>query len=1222
MINDSAQRLNLQCYTYGTPLTVCMDTGADSSLLTYAAYQKLKDLYNLSFSPEPRKFFAAQGSSLDIIGSVTLPISFHAHDHTFNVTFYIVTNFILKCDALLGLEDLAENDISIFTKLKAVSYKGTLYYATNKPVSLLTQTSRRVHFEQSPTFSTTKPPSVDSDPPTVSPVESKCSDSTTDECAAVVIGDQYIGPTSALRIPVRVLKASKGSCVLSQPDSVRVHRLALESTLSFVKHDHITDALVTNTTGSFITLKDGVHIGTFTVVDETSFQDAAPLIAAVSTQTPAHSFPSDLASQLETYVRVVDYPNEKPRLNDILQNHRQALALPGEPLGVTDRVQHRIDLKPDTRPIYVPSYRLPHSQRQVAHNLVEGMLKENIIKESHSPWNSPMFLVPKKDGNYRAVVDFRRVNAVTIPDHYPLPVLTDVLHSLGKNNTVFTTLDLKSGFWQIPLEKNSRHITAFSTPTGHYEWLRCPMGLRNSPLTCQRLVNTLFQGLIGDGLFVYLDDLILASQDMDTHLEKLSLVLQKFADAGLKLNLVKCKFLRSRIEFLGHVVDKDGIHTTNDKVKAVQNFPTPKTVDNIRSFLGLAGYYRAFIKNFATIASPLTRLLKKNVPFQWNKVHQQSFDTLKTALTQAPVLSFPNYNLPFTICTDASAAGIGAVLMQQTENSRPHVIAFASRVLNDAESRYSVTQMEALAVVWSLKHFRDIIYGYPITIYTDHIAVTQLFKGKNLTGRLARWFLIIEEFSPEIKYLPGRANLVADALSRNVAVAAITQVSNFTLQDLVAAQRNDPIWSKVIYAIESGDDTTLPKLPIPLSDFHISNEVLSRNVKVHDQNVTQIVIPESLIPTVLHLIHDVPQAGHPGRDKSLAMARKKYYWPKMRLDITTHVSQCSSCAQNKGNTKTAPILEYPMPTSPFETVAIDLLKMPKSTQGSVYVLVCVDHFSRFVILAPLSNKSASAVAHALVSHLLCPYTTPTVLLSDNGAEFKNEILSKICQQYKITQTFITPYHPASNGLVERTNKKILDILRHLAGQFQESWQDWLPHVTACINGSINTSTGKTPHYIVYGSEKRFPYDILVQPRIPVYSIEDYSQNQLRALQIIHDSVRRNLQASRTEMIHKQHMKATPINLNIHDVVYKASPERQSKLHHKFIGPYIISEKMQGNKFRIYDPYSNITEIVHADRLKRTDINFPTTSSSLQTPVSTPALNSSSSHYNLRPRVGL
>ncbi len=405
------------------------------------------------------------------------------------------------------------------------------------------------------------------------------------------------------------------------------------------------------------------------------------------------------------------------------------------------------------------------------------------------------------------------------------------------------------------------------------------------------------------------------------------------------------------------------------------------------------------------------------------------------------MLAFADYKKPFILCTDASSLGAGAVLMQASESQRPHVIAFVSRVLNSAESKYSVTHLEALAVVWALKHFRDIVYGFPITVYTDHSAVTQLCSRKNLTGRLARWYLTIMQFEPTMKYLPSKANTVADALSCNIPIAAMTQISNFSLYELRTAQCQDTLWSRVIYALESGDDSYLPKLPVPFSDFSLQDDVLCHTVAISKDVVTQLVIPVALVAVVLHLLHDMPSAGHPGRDRTLAAARNKYYWPTMRIDVEKHISQCLSCAQTKVTTSTAPILEYPLPAGPFAVVGIDLLQLPRSTQGSVYILVCADHFHNFVVLAPLRNKSAVTVAHGIVSHLICPYTTPRVLLSDNGTEFKNQILADICSQYNIKQTFITAHHPGSNGLVERTNRKVLEILRHLAGHLDETWED-------------------------------------------------------------------------------------------------------------------------------------------------------------------------------------
>ncbi len=343
-------------------------------------------------------------------------------------------------------------------------------------------------------------------------------------------------------------------------------------------------------------------------------------------------------AQLKPHVNVLDYPATKPALLQLLAKHRQAIALLGEPLGVTTKVTHHIALQPGSQPSYVPSYRLPHSRRQVVQQKVDELL-QGVIQESESPWNSPLFLVPKKDGSYRPVIYFCKVNALTVPYHYPLPVLSELLQSIGKHNTVFSSLDLLSGFWQIPMDEKSREITAFSTPTGHYEWLRLPMGLRNAPLTFQRMINSLFAGVVGKGLHMFLDDLIVVSKDLDSHLQQLSLIFQKLTQAGLKVKLTICEFLKSCIAFLGHLVDGDGIHTVDSKVTAVKNLLTPKSVENVRSFLG---YHRAYVKNFASIASPLTRLLKKDVPLQWNDAQQHSFTTLKDALIHAPILVFPD----------------------------------------------------------------------------------------------------------------------------------------------------------------------------------------------------------------------------------------------------------------------------------------------------------------------------------------------------------------------------------------------------------------------------------------------------------------------------------------------------------------------------------------------------------------------------------------------------
>ena len=308
----------------------------------------------------------------------------------------------------------------------------------------------------------------------------------------------------------------------------------------------------------------------------------------------------------------------------------------------------------------------------------------------------------------------------------------------------------------------------------------------------------------------------------------------------------------------------------------------------------------------------------------------------------------------------------------------------------------------------------------------------------------------------------------------------------------------------------------------------------------------------------------------------------------MRVDIDDYVSKCVTCAQHKGTVKgPAPMFQYPPPERPWDIVSIDLLQLPRSQHGSQYLLVCVDHFSRFVVLVPVKAKTATAIAHGLVTHLICPYSAPRVILSDNGLEFRNAILAEICSQYNIKQTFTVAYHPASNGLVERANRKILDVLRPVVNNLHDNWEDWVPHISACLNSAVNESTGKSAHYILYGVDKRLPYDLLSSPQHPVYNIEDYAKQHMHVFADIHAQVRGKLEASKTEMMDKQHKRAVPVTIQVGDTVMVADSDRSDKLSPKFFGPRLVVCQLHGNKYGIFNPILRTVDVIHSDRLKKT-----------------------------------
>ena len=941
-------------------------------------------------------------------------------------------------------------------------------------------------------------------------------------------------------------------CCLAEPSTVRTRGIKLDCSLH-----RSTDGSVFVYLASDLpyhhSLRRGTKLVAFTVlkgaIQDSELNDfrvsvvhdhhhSSNTLSSTSDEVPPVS-PEPVVSQLTELPQItqidvemigsVKYTKAVPTLLKLLNQYRSAVALKDEPLGQTQLVRHHITLQPGISPIYVPAYRLPHSQRGLIEDCIDDMLAQNVIQPSISPWNSPLLLVPKPDGTWRPCVDYRKLNSVSVPDRFPLPVLGDLLRSLGQNK-VFTTLDLISGFWQIPLDEESRPLTAFSTPTGHWEYLVMPFGLQGSPLTFSRLMSNLFRSIVGTEILVYLDDIIIMSPDISTHLIRLEHVLAKLSDANLKIKLSKCKFLQSRIKYLGHIVDERGISVDEQKTESIMNYPVPRTIAELRSFLGLAGFYRSFVQGFSKVAAPLTSLLKKDVPFLWEETQQTAFDMLKSNLVNAPILRFPDYAKPFTVATDASYSGLGAVLLQDYMGKQ-HPVAYASRTLTNAERNYSVTELEGLAVVWSLKHFRDFIYGYPVTVATDHRPLVGLFTNKTPTGKFARWYLTVQEFKPLFKFVPGKYNVLADALSRNVALA--TMYPTMDVQKVQQEQRNDPVWSQVISYLQGNVQNFAVKLTVPVRELFLRDGILYRRATlgVPARSVSQLVVPTALVPDILVLIHNTPQVGHPGKDHTLKQARLHYFWPRMAKEIADYIDRCSVCNANKGVTEAPqPILQYPTSTQPWERVSMDVLSgLATTPRNNKNLLVIIDAFTRYCELVPIPDKSAPTIALAFKQRVLDRHNTPKVLITDNGTEFCNALMNELCRLYKIQKCTISTYHPASNGLAERLNRKILNTLRSNVNFDHDNWDDCMMDVQSAINCSYHQSIGDTPHFALYGYDKRFPYELWSEVRRRSYSTDDPIGDNFRQSQLIHQRIAAELQKASDSFTAERNKTAKPVD---------------------------------------------------------------------------------------------
>lgn len=595
--------------------------------------------------------------------------------------------------------------------------------------------------------------------------------------------------------------------------------------------------------------------------------------------------------QLEGHVACLSFKNNNPNLGQVVEQaalptaDKEKLAsllsdfshLFEGKLGRTSLVEHTIDTGM-AKPVCLPPYRASPAKRKIIEDQVDKMLGDGIIEPASGPWASPIVIVEKPGAEPRFCIDFRKINKATVKDSYPLPRVDDSLDFLARGRYI-STLDLARGYWQVAVAADSKPKTAFVSHKGLYQFKVMPFGLSNAPATFQRLMNTVLAGLTHNCCMVYLDDIVVASPTFDQHLSDLGRVLRRLSNAGLSLKLAKCHFCTQKLLYLGYLVTREGIGPDEGKVAAINDFPTPKTVKNVRQFLGMTSYYRRFISGYARIAEPMIALMREDAPFVWSTECQESFDHLKQKLISAPVLVLPDFSKAFTVHTDACDVGLGAALTQTGENGHERAIAFASRTLHKVERPYSTSEKECLGVIWALEHFRPYIEGSSVTVVTDHNSLRWLMTRPTPSGRLARWCLRLQDFDFEVIHRPGSANLVPDALSRNPTSDAIESVDLLPPYATVASlnprhqppviledkkrlqqlQQADQVIAALHADLENGSC-------VDSSDFCVQDGIVYYVDKrtlchLHPDKGLRFYVPEAMRGTLLKYFHDHPMAG-------------------------------------------------------------------------------------------------------------------------------------------------------------------------------------------------------------------------------------------------------------------------------------------------------------------------------------------------------------------------
>ena len=765
----------------------------------------------------------------------------------------------------------------------------------------------------------------------------------------------------------------------------------------------------------------------------------------------------------------------------------------------------------DQLPPYLPIYRLSLPEQKALKEWIEENLAKTFIRPSKSPAAAPIFFVPKKDGSLRPCIDYRLLNANTIPDRYPLPLIPELMDQVC-GAVYFTILDLKGAYNLIRIRSGHEWKAAFRCQFGQFEPTVVQFGLTNAPPVFQRFINFIFSDILNIYVVVYLDDILIFSKNLEDHRLHVAEVLKRLSDHNLVLKPSKCLFHQESVTFLGFRLSADGVSPESDKVQAIENFPVPKTVKDIRSFIGLVNYYRQFIKDFSKLSRPLTALTKKNVKFDWSPTCQSAFDALKKSLCVDVVLPYPDPEKPFFLETDASDFAVGAVLSQEVSPKVIRPVAFYSRTLSDSELNYTVYDKELLGVIEAFKHWRHYLVGssFPVKVRSDHKNLLFFRTSRILKPRHARWSEFLSQFRFEIAHIAGEKNSVADALSRTPNLVSPSKSSKkraFTLlpkscwespdESVLPLNQSSPSpqlqlhvnefasasdWpEKIAFFLEhdswpeSVDDVDF--LRSKLSDFTLRNDKLY----LIDGQKLKLYLPRNQRQATLKRFHE--GLGHLAFDSLIDLIEARFWWPNLRSSFREFLNNCAQCQLNRPlpasqrQAQAQPSRPLPPAALPFERIGIDFVQnLPLTKNGNRHILTCVDYATRWTIAKAVPDMESTTVVNFLYEEILLNHGCPLEIVSDRGGAFLAEVFREFEHLQSIRHLASTPYHPQTNGLVERMHRMLNHAITTLSNSNPERWDEYLPQTVFSLRVRTHAVTGHSPFYLLYGIEPRLPGD--------------------------------------------------------------------------------------------------------------------------------------------------
>jgi predicted aspartyl protease len=1151
-----------------------IDTGATISLLKQEVYETERCLQNLAVDyTKSKRAVTADGSPLPLLGTIRIPIKIA--DTEIEHEVFIAKN--LTHDLVLGLDFLNEH------KAQLEFDEGHLQLLGSEPVPL----QKKYYLNREVKLTATSTIKVE-------PRSHK-----------VLIAKLNTDETFSER---------EGIIVPNPRLAGRTHIMGAHALVKV--EDQKVPFMFYNPTDKPITVYRCTNLGYIEF-------DPVEVVANLSTDAKYEEIEEFVQTMTldGNKVKKADSPNvdlsesvlnneQKFKVEELLLKYRHVFANTDSELGRTSAIKHKIDTG-DNPPCRARPYRVGPVQRKIIEEKIDEMLEQGIISESNSEYASPIVLVKKSDSSWRFCIDFRALNKITRRDSYSIPRIDDTLDALGTSQPkFFSTLDLRSGYWQVELDGHeSKAKTAFISHRGLHEFNVMPFGLHNAPATFQRLMESVLRNMNWKFLLVYIDDIVIFSNSFEQHLEHLEQVLKTLGEANLTLKPTKCKLFRDQLVFLGFKVSEKGISVDEDKTKAILEFPVPRNLKQLRSYLGVTGFYRKFIKDYAKIANPLHKLLRKDVKFEWGKEQQNAFDKLKEKLTNPPILNFPDFSKQFILCCDCSNTALGIVLAQE-KDGKECVIAYGGRDLTPAEQVYSTTEKEALSVICAIKKWRLYLLGQKFKVITDHSAVRYIMNIKDPIGRLARWIMFLQQYDMEIIHRPGRAHNNADGLSRREWGTTVLQIddgNDSQLQELARKQRDDhelrDIISYLEYKTLPSDDKLARRIMLISEAYHLNYaRVLYRILpKLQggdgEDDLLRLVIPKDMRSDIIVAAHDHVLAAHYGVAKTYQKIKSRYYWVGMFADIEHWVRSCPSCNTRKTpkTNRKASLQPIPPAEQPFERVSIDCVgPITRSKRGNRYIVVLTDYLTRWPEAFAVRSIKAKVIADLLFKQIVCRHGTMKMLLSDRGTNFLSKVVTELCKLLDTEQHKTSSYRPQCNGLTEKFNGTLIQGISMYVDSNQLTWDDFIEPVLFSYRSTPCKSTGYSPFYLLYGRMPRLPLDMAL------LGDEDSDTDPQKHLEIITEKLKgaqtksiENLRKAQDQMKASYDKKAKQRRFQVGDEVWMYNPAHRRhlsrKLQHLWKGPFKIAKLVPGTEctYRLKTMQGRMLSApVHSDRLKK------------------------------------